>query len=334
MRKIRPGFTLVEMMVVLLISLMLVTMALSIFQVSTRTIEHIERRLAVYEAARNTLDRFECEIMTAFVNEKGDEFCIKAVNFLDTDPFTPAASPAGSDKKFYQSRRDLDAIYYLRRTAGARWSISPYSGSAWHPFAEPSQVYYPDLFRTYLRPNVLYGSLQWPYTVTGFRNTMLADVSKIDSGLYMDMRWTNTGDYWDGSTGRQVGWASNELMTEFSPGAEKNAPNDPVTSIYGKYNNGGNIMDLEISYWDDTVQKFLSVPDFTSVYFAPPPKAVRVTITVCAREKRDRVTLSRVIKIPVGNGAGAVQDTRDADFANPSYPYNRTKNLKLLEPNI
>ena len=35
-----------------------------------------------------------------------------------------------------------------------------------------------------------------------------------------------------------------------------------------------------------------------------------------------------------GPGGPGFQDTRDADIANPSYPYNRTKNLKLLEPNI
>ena len=328
----RPAaFTLVEMMVVLLISLTLMVMSLSIFQVTTRTVQRVERRLAVYEAARNTLDRFECEIQTAFINEKGDQFCIKACNYLDTDSFTPAANPPGSDRKFYESRREMDALYYLRRTAGARWSISPYSGGAWNPFAEPTQIYYPDLFRVYLRANALYPTL--PNLPPGYRNQLMADVSQLEAGFYMELNWANSGEWYDGN-GNRLGWASNEVMNKFAPGGEKNAPNDQLTNVWGKFNNGGNLLDLDIAYWDETTRKFLNLPDFTAVYFAPPPKAVRVTITVCDRDKRDRVTLSRIVKIPVGNGSGAVQDTRDDDYSNPSYPYNRTKNLKTLEPSI
>ena len=335
MGKLRPtGFTLVEVMVVLAVSLTLMVMTVSIFEVSSRTVMRVERRLAVYEAARNTLDRFEMEIQAAFTNEKGDQFCIKACNYLDSDPFTPAAVPAGSDGKFYQSRREMDALYYVRRSPGARWSISPYSGSAWSPFAEPSTGTSPDLFRAYVRPNVLYGYLKSPFTVTGYRNAVLADVAQIDTQFYMENKWSNTGDNTDNATGIDVGWANNELMNILAPGAEKNAPKDPVTSIWAKVNNGGNVMDLEFAYWDATAKKFLCVPDFTAVYFAPPPMAVRVTITVCDFQKRDRVTLCRVIKIPVGNGAAQIQDTRDTDYDNPSYPYNRTKDLKKLEPNI
>jgi prepilin-type N-terminal cleavage/methylation domain-containing protein len=333
MRAMRPtGFTLVEMMVVMVVSVLLMTMSLSIFQVSSRTIQRIERRLAVYEAARNTLDRLDSEIQSAFANEKGDSFCIKACNYLDTDPFTPAAIPKGSDKKFYQSRREMDAIYFLKKNPGARYSISTYNCSAWNPFAEAGL--YSDLWRAYIRPNLLYGYLQSPYTVTGYRNTLLADVSQIGAAEHSENRGANTGDWTDNSTGVDVGWASNELMTLLSPGAEKNAPNDPGSGLFANDHNVGNLMDLDIAYWDNTVQKFVNLPDFTAVYFAPPPQAVRVTITVCDRDKRDSVTLSRVIKIPVGNGSGAIQDTRDTDYANPSYPYNRTKNLKTLEPNI
>jgi prepilin-type N-terminal cleavage/methylation domain-containing protein len=316
------GFTLVEMMVVLVVSLLLMTMTFSIFHVSTRTVQRVERRLAVYEAARNTIDRYECEIQAAFINEKGEEFCIKACNYMDTDPFTPAAVPAGSDKKFYQSRREMDAIYYARRSPGQRWTISPYSGGVWQPFAEPDVATTPDLYRAYIRPNLLYGYLQPPNTVNGFRDAMLADVSQITADIHLEDR---TGTYNQDTSG----------MTEFLPGGERNAPNDPVTFWdWGKTNNGANVMDLDIAYWDDTVHKFLNLPDFTAVYFAPPPMAIRITVTVCDSDKRDQVTLSRVIKIPVGNGPAAVLDTRDADFCNPSYPFNRTKDLKKLEPNI
>lgn len=89
MRHPQRAFTLVEMMVVLTVSLLMMTMIVPIFKVSTRTVQTVERKLAVYEAARNIIEIIESDVQLAMSNEKGDHFSIKHVSWLDTDPFTP-----------------------------------------------------------------------------------------------------------------------------------------------------------------------------------------------------------------------------------------------------
>ena len=54
----RRGFTLLEMMTVLAISLGLMLIIVPVFTVSTRVVERVERKLAVYESARGILDMF------------------------------------------------------------------------------------------------------------------------------------------------------------------------------------------------------------------------------------------------------------------------------------
>src|SRR5476649_1096975 len=83
------AFTLVEMMVVLTVSLLLMTMIVPIFRLSTKTVQVVERKLAVYESARNVLDLVESELQLAISNEKGEHFSIKHVSWIDTDTFTP-----------------------------------------------------------------------------------------------------------------------------------------------------------------------------------------------------------------------------------------------------
>src|SRR6185369_16877631 len=71
------GFTLVEMMIVITISLALMTMVVPIFNLVTRTTIRIERKLAVYEAARMMLDFYENEIENEIYDSRGNHFGIK-----------------------------------------------------------------------------------------------------------------------------------------------------------------------------------------------------------------------------------------------------------------
>jgi hypothetical protein len=105
------------------------------------------------------------------------------------------------------------------------------------------------------------------------------------------------------------------------------------------------LMDFDISYWDDTAQVFQSVPDSRVIYFAPPPKALRVTVTVCDYLKQGQITLSRVVWIPVGMGVASVTAADDTYYyagsmasnktqydgtTQPSNAYNRTKKMSAL----
>jgi hypothetical protein len=112
---------------------------------------------------------------------------------------------------------------------------------------------------------------------------------------------------------------------------------------------GIRLMDLDIAYWDEVAQAFVDPPDNTVIYFWPPPKAIRITITVCDREKRATVTLCRVVYVPIAPGGnvtaaavGGSQVTNSLDTVYQSFPtgaspatkpiggYNRTKYMPKL----
>ncbi|HYF51762.1 MAG TPA: prepilin-type N-terminal cleavage/methylation domain-containing protein, partial [Planctomycetota bacterium] len=105
------GFTLLEMMIVLSITLLMMVLIVPIFQVSTRTVQRVEQKLKTYEAARMILDLLEGEIMQAVTaNERGEIFSIKNFDFKDNDKFTPDFDPA---KRYsLSSRRESDMALY------------------------------------------------------------------------------------------------------------------------------------------------------------------------------------------------------------------------------
>jgi prepilin-type N-terminal cleavage/methylation domain-containing protein len=82
------GFTLLEMMTVLAIALILMMMMVEVFKVSTHTVQIVERKLAVYEAARGLLDEVEDNVRRTGYNERGELFAIKSMSFTDNDPVT------------------------------------------------------------------------------------------------------------------------------------------------------------------------------------------------------------------------------------------------------
>src|SRR6185436_13543238 len=112
------GFTLIEMLVVLAISLMLMVLVVPVFQVTTKTVQAVERKLSVYEAARNILDIIESDVKLGVVNERGGHWSLKSVAWEDNDAFTPPGSTlitGNTDKAsmaYKQSRRFADAVNY------------------------------------------------------------------------------------------------------------------------------------------------------------------------------------------------------------------------------
>jgi hypothetical protein len=106
-----------------------------------------------------------------------------------------------------------------------------------------------------------------------------------------------------------------------------------------------------VAYRNDRARAFKDVPSDTLLAFTPAPKAIRITITVCDRDKRNVVTVSRIIQMPVGMGTcddetdgvrpngdspqinlGAKESTWRLDV-DPT-PYNRTKDLKKLQATL
>jgi len=349
------GFTLVEMMVVLTVSLLMMTMVVPIFRVTTKTVQVIERKLAVYESARNILDMVESDIQLAMMNEKGEGFSLKHAAWLDTDPFTtaspsPPIRPGLTDTAsiaYKQSRRVSDAMDYVRAEGhGSNANYVPYMteapGGKYFPFQYPvMDKSFPEAWRCSMRSTLLYQhDLEWwqdydsdKSQARWSRPEQLADVGQSEIAFIfesMDAQWQRDDTLWDA------------IPLRLAPGREIKVPHGYAGGtgiVYQRRLGQIKVMDLAISYWDDNQKLFLDLPDNTAVYFFPAPRAVRVTITACDPDKRAIVTLCRMIQIPCGSGDGHVkEDAMDtAYFADKKQPnntcnalYNRTKYLPML----
>ena len=366
MRHPQRAFTLVEMMVVLTVSLLMMTMIVPIFKVSTRTVQTVERKLAVYEAARNIIEIIESDVQLAMSNEKGDHFSIKHVSWLDTDPFTPPSptpplTPGVSDTSslaYRQSRRVTDALDYIRIEGnGVRGGPDQFPGGKAFPMAYPDHnLAYPEAWKCSLRSTLLYqhpvayASSDYQLSASGQRwnrNEQLADVGQIEAALVFYSSFDQPKWYAGALNYAQHYDQAPQFM---GPGREIRVPIslDAVGDQGGVVQRrlgGLKIMDLSIAYWDDSPanagggggKQFKDLPDNTVVYFWPAPKAIRITITVCDVDKRDQVTLCRVVQIPLGCGGGvintAAMDTAYYSAAlggNTPAVFNRTKYLPQL----
>ena len=365
-RNSAAGFTLVEMMVVLTISLLLMTMIVPIFRVTTRTVQTIERKLAVYDAARNILDLIETEISVGVVNEKGQHWSIKHTSWMDTDqPFTPPSpnpplTPGITDPTslaYHQSRRFADALDYVRLEGG---------GMAGGPRTYPGGKAFPTAY-----PMVIWDQMQAEAWKASMRSSLLYQnayegMGDYDTNKSMNTRWTRPEQladvsqtelcfiyfaFYDQWNQHKAGNQHYDQVADFiGPGKEIRAPNwlPGYIGVNLQRRLGQmKLMDLDVAYWDDSPaplgKQFKELPDNTVVYFWPPPKAVRVTITVCDRDKRDMVTLCRVVQIPMGIGTANVNTAAmDSAYytpaigpfsaANPPAIYNRTKYMPNLPP--
>lgn len=330
-----------EMMVTVAISLAMVVLVVPIFQVSTRTVQLVERKLALYESARNILDIMESELQQCTVNERGGHFSLKRLSWEDQDPFTPSGL-----QPFMQSRRQADSVQYLIRQPGG------IGGSAGKPLFPGSQAFplaYPENTATHtaeswkasLRSTLAYqtpaDSLE--YESRPSRQMQLEDVSLIETSMIfvaIGSGWNRTKQ----SDGYHVRLTDQPVDTA-GPGNEiliappfdlDSFNNNNVSRQRQRRIDGIYVLDLDIAYWDQSKVSFTYLPDDTVAYFSRPPKAVRVGISVCDRAKRGRITLMRIISIPVGTGQGGISDTRDGYISNgPDDVFDRTKKWSVIE---
>ncbi|MCW8131912.1 MAG: prepilin-type N-terminal cleavage/methylation domain-containing protein [Planctomycetota bacterium] len=353
MRRNARGFTLMEMMIVVSISLAMMVLIVPIFRTSTNAVKQVERKLALYEAARNILDILESEIKLASVNERGGHFSITSVAWEDDDASTPAGvtapGPLDTGRLGYrQSRREADQLGYVKLDPGGfsvayKSKLLPFPGSKAFPLAYPTRTNdYPEAWRGALRTSLLYQTIREWYSsdfefseATGERwnrSEQLADVSTIEASfVYYAM--THEWKYWNNGS-----WNTTRHYTEvpdmLGPGMEiHNAPyySGDQGGQWMRRIQGIKVVDLDFAYWDETQNsgngKFMNPTDTSAIYFWPAPKALRVTITAMDREKRGMITLCRVVQIPVGAGSGATTDGygSDTDYDTPPI-FNRIKN--------
>jgi len=372
MKKLPRGFTILEMMVVLAISLVLMVMVVPIFQVTTRTVQTVERKLAIYEAARNILDILDYEVRMAVINERGNTFTLKNCMYTDTDlnnrvspPGTPSPATGKWDALGYrQSRREGDGITYVKMQGGGfRWADNTLMpGSQAFPMSYPEAfINTPEAWKTSIRSSLHYPN-DYSGDTMGFyyaakRSDQLFDTSEVKcevantaltaeflSGAVHSMFDPVYGDLMPGFEHKVLGFNK-----PFDPrGESKGLPGTDIHYQIMRTFGSIHLMDLDIAYWDARAREFKDPPDNTLLALAPAPRAVRITITVCDRNKRGTATLCRIVQIssqglcddetsPGGPGGspqinrGALDTTRlDIDLN----PYNRPKDLKILEPNM
>jgi prepilin-type N-terminal cleavage/methylation domain-containing protein len=335
----RRGFTLIEMMVVISIAMIMMLLIVPIFTLTTRTVQTVERKLAVYEAARNILDMVEADLKLAVANERGGHFSMKSLAWEDTDTFTPVGP-----KPYFESRRDADAINYVKVEPAGFTSNdkSPFAGSKSFPLAYPHlSVDNPEAWKTTIRSTLAYQtgrewySADFEFSDSGERwnrTEQLADVNTIETGFIFYAVRDQWRYYNDGTQYTTQHW--DEVPDFLGPGKEIKCPpgyaGDQGHSAQRRYV-GIRLLDMDFAYWDDVAKEFKDPPDNTAIYFWPAPKAVRVTITVCDRDKRSRLTLRRVVQIPTGLGSGEVTHGApgDSSYDAPG-AYNRTKYLPNL----
>jgi type II secretory pathway pseudopilin PulG len=354
------AFTLIEVMVVAAISLSMVLMIAMTFNTGTRAVKGVERKLAVYEAARNILDIIHVQLLIAVSNERGEQFSIKSAHYKDNDPFTPD-NPDPDARYAKTSRREADGVQFLSFNSGSNaYREDGYiPGSQVYPISYPGTYHtFPECYKISLRSSLLYPKLDdWDNsgqykinastgdffsTPTQLRNDQLNDISQIELTGLLESTNNEIVESWSGSS-----WTDYHLTPKdtppnfFAPGNEPKLTH-PIYSDIGRKNqqriSGFNIMDLDIAYWDEKAQHFVDPPDDKVIYFAPPPKAVRVTITVCDIEKRASVTLSRVVQLLTGNGPasgsgapGAWIQPDDGNYSFTMPPLNMPKDLKKLQ---
>lgn len=352
------GFTLLEMMVVVAVTLGMVVIIVPVFQVSTRTVSSVERKLAVYEAARNTLDIIHFQIMAAVTNERGEQFSIKSVHYDDTDSFT-FNNPDANARLAHGSRREADAVQYVVINAGMNpyRDNAPYFGSYTFPIGYPGTHHtFPEAYKASLRSTLIYpkrDDYDWtgnvmlfgntPKPVSQLRSEQLSDVNQIElMNLLFATNNESIEDWPNPST--YIITPKDPILQFFAAGNEPKY----TSGIYGDVGrknqarmSGIRIMDLDVAYWDEGSKRFKNPPDDTVIYFAPAPKAVRVTICVCDVDKRLALSFSRVMQLPCGNSpatrnaAGAPDwiKSDDGDYGVP-LPCNQPKDLKQLEPTL
>ena len=290
------------------------------------------------------------------INERGEHFSIKHMPYQDTDTFTPTQVGSGLDPLwYYNSRREACVVNLSRPQTGCVYNSSNtlIDGALVHPLSYPAQIafqpcwheswfesirstlFYPPSAGAGAGSDTTMGSYGVPLTRTQF----LGDVAQPEISMYLQGRDNepNLTGWYNAPAYRTA--PGNELKSEL-------AYNDYIHDQYSRMHIGGmNVMDFNVAYWNDVDQKFYNLDDYMGAYFSPPPKALRLTITVCDSLKRKRVTMSRVVQVPESRGIGVVYNMGGAaDVVLPVQPslrefqspvplvqtYNRVKDLRVL----
>jgi type II secretory pathway pseudopilin PulG len=322
-----PAFTLIEMMVVMFISLAMMVLVVPIFSLSIKTVKSVERKLEVQEASRMALDLLDQMFQAVVFDSRGNHFSLRHKSFPSNDPITvPGAQP------FSQSLRRADSSAFLALPA------AKLDKGDNRPFA--ACYYAPDpLLRSFGDATPPRTDVMWvqPYAALqriAYRDPCI-DTAVEESHIrvrYSDMKpdRTASGKYTLNTLG-----VGHETFTILD--TSESHPNEG--SIFPRFY----AIDLAFDYWDDAERKFKQLNEGEACYFAPPPKALRATLTflvihydknvegvgIRTPQKSSRMTVSRIFWLPASLGDGVVSGTTNS-YTDP-LPYNKHINILVAD---
>jgi hypothetical protein len=330
----------IELMVVMVITLIIMGMLTSLFVSATKVVQVVELKLRLNEQARGILDSFEQQITNACADERGGIFAIKALDFTDGDT-DPKVSKTVADSKrkvdmlnyVYPSRKDVKTMYNYPPSGGFPYAL----GSSWNAVSggDPADHTVEFVMAAFMA-NVHYPADDGFHGVTynsDFKMTaglVAAEIfarkmaAKNDvSRIWYCLRRAEPANNPSGT---------NPLMPGAYPGADAHPHQlEPGYEYGGPYRGQGSghagisyqaagykhndeapyaifndvyVMDMSIAVWDETDRKFHRVPSLCAVYFAPIPKAILISMTVCDINKKGRISYSRIVRMPAGIGDG------------------------------
>jgi prepilin-type N-terminal cleavage/methylation domain-containing protein len=327
-RSVGKGFTIIELMVVLVITLIIMGMLTTIFVTTTKVVNVVELKLRVNEQARGILDTFEEQLMNASANERGGNFVVKGAKFTDGDPSVKVSNNAITTA----STRYADTLNFAQTADVGRVAISnyPLKGGYPFPFYKTSIAIsgHQEFALNGFLSNIHYafsganstGSARIQSSFYGVQlatdqTTINNDISRITYELNKKTIKRRVVSQVDRSVvdgGGAYYTVPNSSPHSLEPGFELRGIYSGTVATQGTgsglgYNNSMqdvHVLDFAVSVWDETDRKFHRIPHLHAVYFAPIPKAVLVTITVCDIHKKGRASYSRIMHPRTGTGSG------------------------------
>ena len=330
------GFTIIEMLVAVGLSILLIGVVTMAFQVAARTIEVVQRKLDIYEAARGVMQEMSMAIKPAALNFRGEYFIIKSVAWQDKDPRTPEDATKVGDQLFPKmevlvvpqmdatrydaSRRECDCLSYIQSTIGRSDG-----GGATMPYAAASP-YSSGYKLERFHHNALFRS-SWDLNTNCLDDVLGMNIKPF--GMYANMPYeTLYGADTDGD-GKDEAFTYQYFECEefeLRPGRDYSGTSVNARSGRGRADIAS--MDFNVSFWHDGVRRFIDPPDYTMVAISPLPRAIKIAVSIWDYDGRDYETFCRIIWLPAG--VGGTQPHGGADV--PSYGPGAVPWLEATDP--
>jgi len=333
------GFTMVELLVAVSLSVLLVCVLTMAFQVATSTVETVQRKLDIYEAARGVLQVMAMAIQPAALNQRGEYFIVKSVAYEDNDDRTPADDewafmqlvarrdipdgPPMDVTKYDFSRRECDCLAYVQSTIGRSDG-----GGATMPYAAHSPY-----SSGYKLERFAHSALFRDQVNLGRAMEDVVSLEVLPYGYYFNMPYETLYGADINGDGKEEPYTYQYYeCEEFEMRPGRDYTGTSVNARQGRGRANVRTMDFNVSFWHEGLSSFIDPPDYTVVALSPMPKAIKLTVNIWDYDGRDHETFSRIVWLPGGLGATQlVGDTVMASYGPGAMPWLEATDPAVVE---